>query len=181
LSIEQENIVAVYSFSRTYSSTGWRLGYLASRNQRIASMLRLADYSQTAGVVTFIQHAGKEALDNRQEGEKAKRQMVDEYHRRRDVLYDGLSAIEGVRVEKLGGAFYVCPSFAELIPSELQGTEREMFVVSQLMEHGVATVQGSCFGDHFADNIRISFSTTPVPMVKEGVERIRRAFENANK
>jgi aspartate/methionine/tyrosine aminotransferase len=44
------------------------------------------------------------------------------------------------------------------------------------MEQGVATVYGSCFGHHFGDNIRISFSATPVPLIHEAVERFHRVF-----
>lgn len=174
--IDQPNIIATFSFSKTYSMTGWRLGYLVTRDERIPGMLRLADYSQTAGVVSFIQYAGAAALDDREQGELAIQEMVHHYRQRRDALYDGLSAIEGVRVVKPGGAFYIFPNFSGLIPPDLQGRERHTYVVDRLMEVGVATVQGSCFGGHFGDNIRISFSTTPVPAVKEGVERIRQAF-----
>ena len=68
------------------------------------------------------------------------------------------------------------PNFTELIPAELLGPERELYVVNKLMEHGVAVVHGSCFGIGFEDNIRISFSTTPVSAVEAGVRRIRQAF-----
>jgi aspartate aminotransferase len=175
-SLDQEEIISVFSFSKSYSMTGWRLGYLVTRQVRIPSILRLADYSQTAGVVPFIQYAGKEALTNRAESDRAISAMVDEFRRRRDVLYQGLSAIDGIQVEKPGGAFYMFPNFTELIPAELLGPERELYVVNKLMEHGVAVVHGSCFGIGFKDNIRISFSTTPVSAVEAGVRRIRQAF-----
>ncbi|MEJ2732442.1 MAG: aminotransferase class I/II-fold pyridoxal phosphate-dependent enzyme [Anaerolineae bacterium] len=179
-SIEQENIIAVFSFSKSYSMTGWRLGYLVTRQERIPNILRLADYSQTAGVVPFIQYAGKEALANRAQSDRAISAMVGEFQRRRDVLHQGLSAIDGIRVEKPGGAFYVFPSFTELIPSELTGPERELYVAHKLMEHGVAVVHGACFGIGFEDNIRISFSTTPVSAVEAGVRRIEQAFRSSS-
>lgn len=178
-SLDQEKIIAVFSFSKSYSMTGWRLGYLVTRQERIPSMLRLADYSQTAGVVPFIQYAGREALTNRTESDRAISAMVGEFQRRRDVLYEGLSAIDGIRVEKPGGAFYMFPNFTELIPAGLVGPERELYVANKLMDHGVAVVHGSCFGSGFDDNIRISFSTTPVPAVEAGVRRIEQAFRSS--
>ncbi len=178
-SLDREKIIAIFSFSKSYSMTGWRLGYLVTRQERIPSILRLADYSQTAGVVPFIQYAGKEALANRAESDRAIGAMVGEFQRRRDVLYQGLSAIDGIRVEKPGGAFYMFPNFTELIPADLAGPERELYVVNRLMEHGVAVVHGSCFGIGFEDNIRISFSTTPVSAVEAGVRRIEQAFRSS--
>ncbi len=178
-SLDREKIIAIFSFSKSYSMTGWRLGYLVTRQERIPSILRLADYSQTAGVVPFIQYAGKEALANRAESDRAIGAMVGEFQRRRDVLYQGLNAIDGIRVEKPGGAFYMFPNFTELIPADLAGPERELYVVNRLMEHGVAVVHGSCFGIGFEDNIRISFSTTPVSAVEAGVRRIEQAFRSS--
>ncbi len=178
-SLDQEKIIAIFSFSKSYSMTGWRLGYLVTRQERIPSILRLADYSQTAGVVPFIQYAGKEALANRAESDRAIGAMVGEFQRRRDALYQGLSTIDGIRVEKPGGAFYMFPNFTELIPADLAGPERELYVVNRLMEHGVAVVHGSCFGIGFEDNIRISFSTTPVSAVEAGVRRIEQAFRSS--
>lgn len=178
-SLDREKIIAIFSFSKSYSMTGWRLGYLVTRQERIPSILRLADYSQTAGVVPFIQYAGKEALANRAESDRAIGAMVGEFQRRRDALYQGLSTIDGIRVEKPGGAFYMFPNFTELIPADLAGPERELYVVNRLMEHGVAVVHGSCFGIGFEDNIRISFSTTPVSAVEAGVRRIEQAFRSS--
>jgi aspartate aminotransferase len=176
-SLDYDNIISAFSFSKTYSMTGWRLGYLAVRDLKVAGMLKLGNYSCTAGVVQFLQYAGKEALDNREEGELAIQQMVDEYKRRRDVLYSKLRSIDGIRAEKPEGTFYMFPCFTGLIPESLQGKEREMYVFDKLMENGVATIYGSCFGKDFGDNIRISFSTTPVPTIEDGVERIRETFE----
>ena len=44
------------------------------------------------------------------------------------------------------------------------------------MEFGIASVYGSCFGHHFDDNVRLSFSATPVPVIEEAVDRLRKIF-----
>jgi aspartate aminotransferase len=131
--------------------------------------------------VQFLQYAGVEALDNREEGEKAGEKaierMVYEYKARRDILCSKLAGVGGIRFEKPEGAFYLFPKFTDLIPEDLHGKAREEYVFDKLMENGVATVYGRCFGKDFGDNIRISFSTTPVVTIEDGVKRIREAFE----
>lgn len=173
LSLPYDNIIGCFTFSKTYSMTGWRLGYLATRNTSITKLMTLGDYTQTAGVVTFLQHAGKEALENKPEEEKFLAEMIAEFQRRRDTLYDGLKQVPGIQVEKPQGAFYLFPNFTNLIPKNLTGSERHLYIFNKLMERGVATVYGSCFGKHFGDNLRFSFSTTPIAKIKEGVERTR--------
>ena len=176
LSLPHDNIIGAYTLSKTYAMTGWRLGYLATRSKRIIELIRLGNYTQTAGVVTFLQQAGREALENRAEQDKAVAAMVAEFQGRRDALYDGLRSIKGVRVDKPHGAFYFFPDFSDLIPAGLEPRERSMYVYNKLMDRGVATVYGACFGKHFASNIRFSFSMTPAAEIKEGICRIKEVF-----
>ena len=176
LALPHDNIIGAYTFSKTYAMTGWRLGYLAARNTRIIELIRLGNYTQTAGVVTFLQQAGRVALENRGEEEKAVAAMVGEFQERRDVLYEGLRSIKGVKVTKPHGTFYFFPNFSALIPGKLTGRERSMFVYDRLMDRGVATVYGACFGKHFGDNLRFSFSMTPPAEILEGIRRIREVF-----
>ncbi len=176
LAVGTDNVIACYTFSKTYAMTGWRLGYLATRHPDIPKIITLGDYTQTAGVVTFLQYAGAEALNNEGEGEKFIRAMTEEYSRRREALYQGLKAIPGIDLHKPEGAFYLFPSFTRRIPRSLTGEARNLFIWQRLMDKGVATVYGSCFGKHFGDSLRFSFSTTNLAKITEGVERIREAF-----
>jgi aspartate aminotransferase len=171
-----DNIIGCYTFSKTYSMTGWRLGYLVTRNTTITRLITLGDYTQTAGVVTFLQHAGAEAINNRQEEQHFLEGMIKEFRSRRDLLYDGLRAIPGIKTDLPPGAFYLFPNFTALIPRDLAGDDRCLFVFKKLMEKGVAVVYGSCFGKHFGDNVRFSFSTTPKEKILDGLERIRSVF-----
>ena len=175
-SLADDHIIGTFTFSKTYSMTGWRLGYLVTRNPQIANLIRLADYTQTAGVVTFLQHAAREALENSAEGEAALTAMVGEYSLRRTALYDGVRSIPGIEVTKPAGGFYLFPNFTKVIPADVPPEQRHLYVYERLMDRGVATVYGACFGKHFSDNIRLSFSTTPLEAIREGVERMREAF-----
>jgi len=176
LSIDSDNVIGCYTFSKTYAMTGWRLGYLATRNPHIPRLISLGDYTQTAGVVTFLQYAGKEALENSAEEEKFLAWTMAEYAARRDALYSGLKQIPGIAVEKPEGAFYMFPNFTKRIPAHLTGEERNHHMWQLLMDRGVATVFGSCFGKHFGDNLRFSFSTTPIAKIQEGLGRMREIF-----
>jgi aspartate aminotransferase len=174
--VPQDNIITVFTLSKTFAMTGWRLGYAVTRHARIAKLLRLGNYTQTAGVPSFLQHAAAEALSNLPESRGAIDAMVQEFERRRDALYQGLKDLCGVAVDRPAGAFYMFPNFADVIPRDLSGDERNHHIYNLLMENGIATVYGSCFGRHFTDHVRISFSATPVPVIEEAAERFRRIF-----
>jgi len=175
-SLEYDNIISTFTFSKSYSMTGWRLGYLVTRNDRIPRLLTMGNYTQTAGVTTFMQYAGKEALDNIEAEELAVSNMVSEFEKRRNLLYEGFKSIDGVELTKPDGAFYLFPNFSSFIPASIQGSERNTYIYNRLLEIGVAAVYGSCFGHHFADNIRFSFSTTPLPTIEDGIQRMREMF-----
>ncbi len=174
--IPQENIITIFTLSKAFSMTGWRVGCAVTRNAKVAKLLRLGNYTQTAGVSTFIQYAAAEAMNNVDESRAAIATMVEEFQRRRDALYDGLKDLPGIRVDRPAGAFYMFPDFGDVIPRDLTGDERNHYIYRLLMDNGMATVYGSCFGHHFADNVRLSFSATPVPIIHDAVERLRRIF-----
>lgn len=176
-SLEYENIISTFTLSKTFSMTGWRLGYLVTRNKEIPKLLKLGNYTQTAGVTTFLQYAAAEALNNREESQKAINTMVTEYEKRRNVFYGGLASIDGLRVTKPKGGFYFFPDFSNFIPKNITGEERRLYIYKLLLNEGVASVYGSCFGNYFDDYIRFSFSTTPVESIKEGLERIKKICE----
>lgn len=177
-SLEYDNIISTFTFSKTYSMTGWRLGYLVTRNKRIPKLLTMGNYTQTAGVTTFIQYAGKEALDNVKAEEIAVTKMVNEFENRRNLLYDGFKSIDGIYITKPDGAFYLFPNFSNFIPNNIKDGERNTYIYNKLLEIGIASVYGACFGHHFNDNIRFSFSTTPSNLIKEGIVRMKNLFEN---
>lgn len=181
VSVPQDNVITVFTFSKTFAMTGWRLGYTVTRHEKVARLLRLGNYTQTAGVTTFLQFAGAEALNDVEQGDRAVAAMVAEFQKRRDVLYEGLRSIPGIGFTKPHGAFYMFPDFGALIPAEVRGPERRRYIYEKLMEHGMATVYGSCFGRHFDDNVRLSFSATPVPVIQEGMERFHAVFGHREK
>lgn len=177
--IKQENIISVFTLSKSYSMTGWRLGYVVTRNKHVADLIRLGDYTQTAGVTTFLQYAAAKTLENHAAADEAVAAMRNEFERRRDALYDSLKDLPGVRLARPQGAFYMFPNFTEVIPEDLAGEPRQKYIYEMLMENGIASVYGACFGRHFVDNVRLSFSATPLDAIEEASARFRKIFSEA--
>lgn len=177
LSLPYKNIISVYTLSKTYSMTGWRIGYVATRNEAIPKLMLLGNYTQTAGVTTFIQYAAAEALSNQEESEKAITAMVQEYKLRRDGLFKVLKSIPKIQVTKPCAGFYFFPDFSELSTATPSSEERKYEAYSKLMSVGIATVYGSCFGKYFIDNVRFSFSATNLDIIKEAGTRLQGLFK----
>jgi aspartate/methionine/tyrosine aminotransferase len=95
--------------------------------------------------------------------------MVAEFARRRDVMVDGLNAIEGVACARPGGAFYVFPNVAALgMPSG----EVERLLLD---EAGVAALSGSAFGAHGEGYLRLSYAA-PVERIRGALDAIASSF-----
>jgi len=179
MQLDYENIIAVNTFSKTYAMTGWRLGYLVSRNKKLTNIIKLGDYTQTAGVPTYTQFAGAEALSNSKMEKESVDSFMKEFSLRRDALYEGLKSIDGINVPgKPEGAFYIFPDFSEFVPKNISAEESKLHVYHKLLDAGVATVYGSCFGNYFQNNLRFSYSTTNLQQIEEGISRIRKALHN---
>lgn len=177
MQLDYENIISVYTFSKTYSMTGWRLGYLVSKNKHLTNLIKLGDYTQTAGVPTYTQFAGAEALLNSEKENLAVEGFTAEFNNRRNALYEGLKSIDGIKLpSKPEGAFYIFPDFSEFVPKNISNEESKLYVFDKLMDAGVATVYGSCFGHYFQNNLRFSYSTTNLKQIEEGISRIKKAL-----
>src|SRR5262249_36236759 len=99
----KERTILLDGFSKTYSMTGWRLGYGAMRADLAEHIARLITNSVSC-TATFIQDAGVEALNGSQESVRA---MIAEFRARRALVVDGLNRIPGIRCQLPLGAFYV--------------------------------------------------------------------------
>jgi aspartate aminotransferase len=157
-----DRTVIVDGMSKTYAMTGWRLGYGVMPKKLAEHMFTLAinNFSSTA---TFAQYALIEALNGPQtEIDK----MVAEFHRRRDVIVDGLNQIEGISCHKPEGAFYVFPNIRGT------GLTSREFAEMMLEEAGVACLAGTAFGEHGEGYVRFSYSNS-VENIREALARIK--------
>ncbi|WP_158057514.1 pyridoxal phosphate-dependent aminotransferase [Halorussus halophilus] len=138
---ETDNVVVVNACSKSYSMTGWRLGWVAGSNRRIERMLRVHQYVQACASAP-AQFAAEAALSGPQDciGE-----MTAAFEERRDVLLDGLSDI-GLETPTPHGAFYAMPKVPE-------------GWVDEVLDRGVIVVPGEAFGEHGEGYARISYAT----------------------
>jgi len=154
---ESDNVVVVGACSKTYSMTGWRLGWVTGSNRRIERMLRVHQYGQACATAA-AQYAAEAALTGPQD---VVDEMVAAFEQRRDVLLDGLDDI-GLDCPTPKGAFYAMPE----VPDGF---------VDEVIDRGVVVVPGEAFGDHGAGYARISYAVD-VETLKDALEIMDDAY-----
>jgi aminotransferase len=156
----KKRTLTVNGFSKTYSMTGWRLGFVAAPRDLILALIRVHQYSVTSAV-SFVQKGGVAALNGRQDCVAA---MVGEFGQRRDVVVEAIRAIPELSLVEPQGAFYAFPNVQGLGLSDRE-------VCSRLLhDGGVATVPGCVFGELGEGYIRFAFSAS-LDEVVEGMRR----------
>jgi aspartate aminotransferase len=148
---ETDNVAVVSACSKTYSMTGWRLGWVTASERRIERMLRVHQYVQACASAP-AQHAAEAALSGPQEPVE---EMVTAFEQRRDVLLDGLSEM-GLDTPTPEGAFYAMPQ----VPDGW---------VDEVIDRGVVVVPGEAFGANGAGSARISYATD-MDTLKQAIE-----------
>jgi len=166
----KERTIIIEGFSKTYAMTGWRLGYgvMPEELAQHITKLMVNSNSCTAGV---IQSAGIEALKGPQESVG---KMVAELKRRRDVIVDGLNAIEGISCKRPLGAFYVFPNVTK-VPMDFMKLPDYL-----LYEYGVATLAGTAFGEYGKGYLRLCYAGTMESIMK-ALERMDKAIKALKK
>jgi len=157
----KEKTIILDGFSKTYSMTGWRLGYGVMPKDLAAHVTKLMVNSNSC-TCSFSQRAGIEALKGPQE-ESYK--MVEQFHKRRDVIVDGLNKIKGFKCLKPKGAFYVFPNIKETGKSS---KELESILLN---EAGVAALSGTSFGKFGDGYLRFSYANS-IENIEKALERI---------
>ncbi len=158
-----EKTIILDGFSKTYSMTGWRLGYGVMPTWLADAVVKLMVNSNSC-TASFTQRAGIAALEGPQD---AVTDMVAEFRRRRDAICKGLNEIPGFRCPVPAGAFYVFPN--------ITGTGMGSKALADLLlyEAGVACLDGGCFGSFGEGYLRFSYANS-LANIMEAVERIRR-------
>ena len=164
------DIISAFTFSKSFSATGLRVGYAVTKNKVAIKLMTSVQYTHTAGVPTFLQFG----LLNSFKIDLSK--MVKEFERRRDVLYTGLSQIEGIYIVKPEGTFFAYPDFSGVLNKLNQTVKKEIFDV--LLENGICTVPGWAFtkNRYFLNNVRLSFSAANVQLLDMAVNRLKKLF-----
>ena len=150
----RDRTVACYTFSKSYSMSGWRLGYAVAPPpiaDRLARMINTA-FSCTP---PFVQLAGQAALEN---DTTERDDQMDQFRRKVQVLVQALRKVDGVQVLDPAGTFYVFPRVTDIC-QRLQITSHglALFLLEAADDNqGVACLGGECFGEAGQGFLRFS-------------------------
>ena len=144
----KERTIVINSTSKTFSMTGWRIGY-AIGPAHLIQYLNKVHQNMSTCASSFAQVGAAYAFKH----EKSfTGNMVEEFHKRRDIVIDGLSKIDKIQFVVPKGAFYIFPRIKDLNMSSLEFCNR------LLDETGIAVVPGNAFGDSGEGFIRIAYA-----------------------
>ena len=161
--------VVINGVSKSYSMTGWRIGYAAGSGEIISAMSNLQSHS-TSNPTSISQAAALEAIRGPQD-KVAK--MVGEFKKRRDFMVSKLNKIKGISCLKPQGAFYAFADISDILEKG-KAENSVSFAEILLGEANVAVVPGSAFGDDGC--IRLSYATS-MENIEEGLDRIKQFIE----
>lgn len=160
--------IVINGVSKTYSMTGWRIGYAAASEEIVKLMSNIQSHT-TSNPNSIAQYASLEALAGTQEFIHV---MKQEFKNRRDYIVTRINSIDNISCIEPKGAFYVFIDISKIIGKAIEGEtiENSLDFCSKLLEKGkVAAVPGEAFGiDGF---IRISYATS-MENIQEGLNRI---------
>ena len=160
--------LVVNGVSKTYSMTGWRIGYVAGDKDVISAIVNLQSQS-TSNPTSISQKASVEAIRGDQ---SAVDKMVKAFDERRKYIVKRLNSIKGVSCYNPQGAFYVFPNFSKLYGKKFKDkaiNSSSDLADLLLSEVKVAVVPGGAFGDDAY--IRLSYATS-MDTITKGIDRI---------
>ena len=164
----RERLILLDGWSKTYSMTGWRLGWGLWPRKLIAHAERLQINSNSCASAP-VQMAGVEALRGPQD---AVTRMVAAFEERRDVIVKGLNELPGFTCVKPQGAFYAFPNITGT------GMSSRALQDHLLHEAGVATVAGTAFGALGEGYVRFSYASS-LEAIEAALERVRTSLQPA--
>ncbi len=169
----KDRVIIVNGFSKAFAMTGWRLGYIAA-NKEIAAANDKLQGQTTSGTCSIAQRAGIVAYE---QGLDTVNEMKKAFERRRQLVYDLLKDIPGVKTNLPEGAFYFFPEISSFFgKKDADGNviKNSSDLALYLLNVGhVATVGGDSFGN---DNyIRLSYAASDESLV-EALRRIKEAL-----
>lgn len=172
--------LVINGLSKSYSMTGWRIGYAAGPKEIIQAMSNLQSHS-TSNPTSFCQKASIVALEGSQE---PLRGMVSEFAQRREYIVERLNSITGISCLKPEGAFYVFPNISKLLGKSYKPSPcaqrlgksqiiKDSINLSQILleDAKIAVVPGLAFGkDHY---LRLSYATS-MENITKGMDRLEK-------
>ncbi|MFV0380392.1 MAG: pyridoxal phosphate-dependent aminotransferase [Anaerorhabdus sp.] len=162
----KDQVIIINGFSKAYSMTGWRLGYIFANEIFIKAFSSIHEYAVMCAS-TISQFAGIKAIKN---GDSDCEKHRDSFAQRRNYIVNGLNRI-GLKCTKPRGAFYVFASIRSF------GLTSEEFCERLLLEYKVAVVPGVAFGECGEGYIRISYAYS-IDEIKEALDRMEKFLKS---
>lgn len=173
-----DQCVAAYTFSKSYSMSGWRLGYAVSSPRVVEAIGKMVNTALSC-VPPIVQIAGAQALRNDRE---ERDNIMSKFKVKVEILTEALKKVEGVRVIPPAGTFYVFPNVAPIC-NRLKITSHglAMYLLEGADDNfGVACLGGECFGDAGQGFLRFSCAE-PDDRLVQAVEFLPIAFERTDR
>jgi len=164
-----ERTIVVNGFSKAYSMTGWRMGYLCAPKEIVAAMTKLHQFGIMSAPTTS-QYAAIEAMKN---GDGDIAEMKEEYDARRRFLLDGFRKL-GLECFEPKGAFYMFPCIKST------GLTSEEFCEQLIRQERVAVIPGSAFGPGGEGFVRACYAASMKDLA-EALKRMERFINNLKK
>ena len=161
-----QRTVTFNGFSKSYSMTGWRVGYLTGPRAILRNVLKIHGHSVTCSP-SFAQKAAEVALTGPQDELKA---YIHTLAQRREQLQAGLNNIAGIRCSAPDGGIFCFPDISGLGMSD---QECSLFLLDKA---GVSSLPGSAFGPGGEGHLRINFARRHAGDIDDALERIRAAL-----
>ncbi|MCE3036925.1 pyridoxal phosphate-dependent aminotransferase [Helicobacter sp. faydin-H20] len=160
-----QRTITVNGLSKSVAMTGWRIGYLASKNKELVKLMNNLQSQCTSNINSITQKASIVALNGSVDDEIEKMRLA--FKERRDLACNLIDSIPSLSVMKPQGAFYL---FINLKSLEVYRNNSMAFAKDLLEDQGVAIVPGIAFG--MEGYVRLSFACS-VEQIEKGMERIK--------
>ncbi len=163
-----ENTIVINGVSKSYSMTGWRIGYLAC-NKELARVITKLQSQTTSNACSFAQYASVTALEG---GEEIIENMRQEFLERRNLIMNLISNELGLKFVKPQGAFYIYVCIKDYIEKQIDGKviKNSLDFANYLVDYGVAVIPGLPF---YKDGyIRMSYAISKQDII-EGIKLLK--------
>jgi len=159
---EGQNVITINGFSKSYSMTGWRIGYLHTKNKELLQVILRIHQQINTNTPVFTQYAAIEGLKNNSE---TLINFKKDLKFRAQYVYDKINSAKNVSIVRSTGGIFGFMNISKT------GMNSDKFCVEFLKAQKVAILAGNAFGDNFDDHCRISLVNTN-ELIIEGVDRL---------
>jgi aspartate/methionine/tyrosine aminotransferase len=159
----KERVILLNSLSKSYSMSGWRLGYIIGPENLVKKVNLLLE-TIISCLPPFVQLGGIAAILGNQE---VMHTRITNLKERRNFLVNGLNSLTGIKCLIPDGAFYVFPNIKDT------GMSSDEYSNKLLEETGICVLPGNCFGKDGEGYVRLCYASTTMPVIQESIKKMQ--------